>query len=141
MQNLKNLRNFLFFGVLLFLSSCVENSDNKFKEENLSLLIIKDKGIYHSNDKINLSVKIESSIFIGDVNLKIYGIYAKGNYKIESLKNIIIYPGKREISFEFTVPECYSCAGILPGVYNLTAELVKGEKTLKRETINLRIEQ
>lgn len=86
-------------------------------------------------------MKINSSIFIKDANLRVYGIYAKGRYKIESSKNIVIYPGKREISFEFIIPECYGCSGISPGIYNISVELIRAGEILKRDTINLRVEQ
>ncbi len=111
-----------------------------FIKENLTLSVSADKQIYHSGDKINVSVKIESSIFIEDAIVKVYGIYA-GSYRIEDTKDVIIYPGKRELSFAFTTPRCYGCSGISPGVYNLSVEVIYAGSVLKSKTINLTVEQ
>lgn len=140
MQNYKEI--FLIVVLFNFFNfCCIENSGNLNAEENLTLSIVTDKESYHPKEKMNISVKINSSIFIEDVNLRVYGIYAKGNYKIDSTKNVVLYPGKREVLFEFITPECYGCSGISPGIYNISVELIRAREILKRDTKNLRIEQ
>ncbi len=124
------------FSELKVATTTTENSP----KENLTLSVSADKQVYHSGDKINISVSIESSVFLEDTIVKVYGIHA-GEDRISDTQDVVIYPGKRELSFAFTTPRCYGCAGISPGVYNLSVEIVNAGNLLKSRTINVRIEQ
>jgi hypothetical protein len=106
-----------------------------------SLVLSTDKDLYHSGEPIKLSLEVFSSAEIPNAKVKFYGVNAKSRLRLsyETIKNIA--RGDNLITYDFIAPSCYGCAGVSPGTYQVTAEILQNNSSLANTTINIELRQ
>jgi hypothetical protein len=150
-MKITNVMIILLVISLIFLA--YENqSKTDFSEENyfkpmggetkrLILNLSSDKEIYHSSEEMELTTIIKTSTKLENLTVKVYGINDRGgSFRVSGERIVNIDPPGTTETFEFRMPSCYGCAGISPGEYKITMEIIqKGEiignysKTVKLE--------
>lgn len=106
----------------------------------INLSFSTDKELYHSNEIMKIKVFVNSEDEIKDTLVKVYGIMS-GYYRLNIEERRNLNKGLNEINFEYRTPSCTGCAGIRQGNYEITAELIYNDKTIKKETKNIEIRQ
>jgi len=95
------------------------------KEMKISMSILTDTETYHSGEYMEARVFTACNNDLDSVIVRIYGIKDKfGEYRINEEKVVRINSPGNETVFLVRMPSCYGCAGISPGEYNLTTELI-----------------
>ena len=85
-----------------------------------------DKGTYLSREQMLISLNISSRV-AANVTIDIKGI---GN-RLEISQERHLQAGNNNLTFTYTTPECYGCAGISPGMYNITAYITYDNNTIE----------
>lgn len=99
----------------------IENSG----EMKISMSILTDTETYHSGEFMEARVSTACDKDLDSAIVKIYGIKDKfGKYNINEEKIVQINSPGNETVFLVRMPRCYGCAGISPGEYEVTAELI-----------------
>ena len=95
----------------------------------VSMSIITDTETYHSGEFMEATVTIATGTDITSGIIRLYGIEnGMGDYEVdEEIPAEINSPGS-ETSFLVRMPRCYGCAGVSPGEYELTSELLYGNE-------------
>lgn len=99
-----------------------------------------DKQVYHSKEPMNITLDIYTS---GDTeaDIKVFGIKdRRNNYRLNRVEKRNLTSGINTISYSYTTPSCYGCAGINPGTKQITA-LVSCENITTNKTIEIQIER
>lgn len=105
-------------------------------ETNLLL----NREIFHSNELMNITVLIQSSTDLENAYLRVYGIKSR-TYRLEKTQTINLSEGLNAITVPYRTPRCTGCAGISPGGYEITADLIYENKTISSSTITVQIRQ
>ena len=103
------------------------------KHEPSITLFETDKKAYHSREKMNVTIELDSADYAQDAVLKVYGIYS-GRNRLDITRKIKLDKGVNRVTYEYTTPSCFGCAGINPGTYNITSELYVGDRLLDSAT-------
>ncbi|UCD07302.1 MAG: hypothetical protein JSW41_05785 [Candidatus Aenigmatarchaeota archaeon] len=91
----------------------------------ISMSILTDTETYHSGEFMEARVSTACDKDLDSVIVKIYGIKDRfGKYNINEEKIVQINSPGNETVFLVRMPRCYGCAGISPGEYEVTAELI-----------------
>lgn len=99
-----------------------------FLPPSVDVEITTDKEIYHSGDRMNITVSLESSKGVDNVDINIEGIKSnRGIYKISRSMNKNLTAGENNISFEYITPSCGPCSGINKGAYFINTTVSYGE--------------
>jgi len=99
-----------------------------------------DKETYHSNELMNITVAINSSSNLQEVNVRVYGINARV-YRIDKTEKRNLTIGTNTITLSYKTPRCYGCAGITPGTYQINANLTYNGNVIASTTKNVEIRQ
>jgi hypothetical protein len=100
-------------------------ADEKNGEPVVSMSVRTDTEAYRSGELMETVVNVACSEELGPVIVKLYGIKDRvGSYKVNDEKIIEIKPPGNETSFLVRMPRCYGCAGVEPGEYWITSEVV-----------------
>jgi len=87
-----------------------------------------DKKIYGSGEGMKTTVLVSGGS--GTATLRVFGVMDRGgSYRINSAKEVNLGGSSEEV-FDFRMPSCYGCAGVSPGDYIITAELVQDENQI-----------
>lgn len=116
--------------------SCIENKCMSFK-----INVSTDKELYKSGTTANITTTIESSGDLNNAVIKLYGIKAKGKYKLNKAANLNLTPGKNLKSGILTLPRCNKCVGINPGTYSIYADLVYNGTVISKSSKNIELRQ
>jgi hypothetical protein len=101
--------------------------------ENLviTMSILTDTETYHSGEYMEARVFTACNNDLDSVIVRIYGIKDNfGKYRINEEKIVRINSPGNETVFLVRMPSCYGCAGISPGEYNLTTELIYSDEVI-----------
>lgn len=98
-----------------------------------------DKELYHSGETITLNAFVESPFDI-NATLRFYGIYVN-RYRLDLTKTVSLNKGENNISFQYKAPNCYGCAGISPGTYEIKADLSYNGEVLAADSLDIEIRQ
>ena len=114
----------------------------RIREWNYDVLTKEVKVISFSTNKDSYeegeTAVIEAVIYSSerrDVVVKVHGI--KSNYGREYLtfeNATTLMRGENRISFSYTLPYCNRCAGLPPGIYSLSLELLENNTTIGMAT-------
>ena len=99
-----------------------------------------DKELYHSGEIIHMTYSIYSKVNLENVKVRFYGINAT-KYRLDQIKLVNITIGNNTINFDYVAPKCYGCAGIKPGMYNISAEVSYSNRTLTTVSKEIEIKQ
>ena len=115
---------------------CIES-----KCMNFNINISTDKELYISREISNITVTIESSDDLNNVTLKVYGIYAKSRYYLDTANAVNLTSGTNVNNIIYNLPSCTGCAGISPGTYKIYAETIYNSTTISNSTKDIEIRQ
>jgi hypothetical protein len=101
--------------------------------------IFLDKPLYHSGEKMAITVKINSQKRI-DANVNLYGIFA-GVYRLNQTQAVVLNPGANVVSFTYLSPPCNKCAGVAEGTYVISAEVLYNDDVIARDNKNVELKQ
>ena len=91
------------------------------------------KEVYSSKEELNITVVINSTLGVDGIEVRLYGIQARGRNWIDRTTAIDLNKGRNTLVFNETTPNCTSgCGGIYPGPYDLNIELWAGGKLLAK---------
>lgn len=95
-----------------------------------------DMQAYRSQEKMNITVGVESSVAEENATLRVYGIYS-GRNRLDITREIKLRGGVNRLYYEYITPSCFGCAGISPGPYNMTAELYVEDQLMDSEMTSI----
>jgi hypothetical protein len=98
-----------------------------------------NKPLYHSGEKMEISVKINSQKRL-DVNVNVYGIFA-GYYRMNQTQAVVINPGANVVSFSYPSPQCNKCAGVAEGTYVISVQVLYNDDVIARDNKNVELKQ
>jgi hypothetical protein len=104
--------------------------------------ITTDKGLYHSNEVMAITVTIASSGNLKNATIKFDGL--RDNYGRERLSHDLtadLPAGETNVTYDYNLPPCSICAGLSPGMYSFNVSLISGNSVLSNMTHSIRIEQ
>ncbi|MBU0649486.1 hypothetical protein KJ969_05330 [Patescibacteria group bacterium] len=96
--------------------------------------------VYHSRENMNITVVVNAGSAVENATLKVYGINSR-YYRLDQSRKLNLTYGANTISIDYATPQCFGCAGISPGRYNVTAELYVNEQAIDNRTIEIDIQQ
>lgn len=96
--------------------------------------------VFKSSQQMNITVAVNSEESIENAYVKVYGINSNRN-RLNELHNMNLSKGLQFISIVYTTPSCFGCAGITPGPYNITAELIINDELVDSKTVEIEIWQ
>jgi hypothetical protein len=135
----------VFMGIVISSASYMTgyitfgNIDNPFStlsgDMTVSISITTDTEIYHSGEYMEASISTASNKNLNSAIIKLYGIQNKiGSYEINEEQIVEIRAPGTETVFLATMPRCYGCAGVEPGQYELTAEIIYNNEIIASTT-------
>jgi hypothetical protein len=89
---------------------------------------------------MTFTVVLNSSDDLSYAKVSLRGIMA-GYYRIDEDNTVNLSRGTNTLSFQYRAPKCYGCSGILPGKYNVSAELFYYSKSLGKDTVRIDMKQ
>jgi hypothetical protein len=87
-----------------------------------------DRTLYRGGGDMEINVTIEADSKT-PVDVYVHGIKAGKTERLNALTNQVLERGRSIITFQYKLPECTGCAGIIPGNYTITAEVKANGKT------------
>jgi hypothetical protein len=99
-----------------------------------------DKGLYHSNELMDITVTVDSSSSLRDVDVRVYGINSR-YYRLDKTEKKDLDVGLNTIKFSYKTPPCTGCAGISPGTYQVSVDLIYNGNVLATATNDVEIRQ
>jgi hypothetical protein len=101
-----------------------------------------DKGLYHSNEVMTITVTITSSGNLTNATIKFDGL--RDHYGRERLSHDLttdLPTGEINLTYDYNLPSCSICAGLSPGMYSFKVSLIHDNSVLSNMTHSIRIEQ
>ena len=132
------MRNIILMLALIFLIGCKAEAIETSAINSITLDT--DKDIYHSNEIIHLTSKINSQTELNSAEIRFYGIDA-GGYRLDHTITQNLNKGDNIITFDYQAPRCYGCAGIKPGTYEITAIISYNHDILATTAVNTELRQ
>lgn len=140
----------VFLGIVISTASYMTgymtfgNIENPFTalsgDMTVSMSITTDTEVYHSGEYMEARVSTASNRDIESAIIKLYGIQNRaGSYKINEEQIVEIKAPGEETVFLAAMPRCYGCAGVEPGQYELTAELIYNNEIIASTTKTLEL--
>jgi len=124
-----------FFVGLKFPRKLTGSSSN-IRIESIKL----DKDEYESGDLVNIKISIYSPTSLENTDITLIGLTSKyGRNYINLKKNIDLKSGYNSIEFSSKLPHCGTCVGVLPGSYEIKAEISHGGKLLSFASTTLEL--
>lgn len=103
--------------------------DRSFQESEipeLTLNLSSDREIYHSSEEMQLEATIKAETNAENLTVKVYGIKdSAGRFRVKGERVVNVDPPGTTETFVFRMPSCYGCAGVSPGDYDITFEVLK----------------
>lgn len=133
----------IFMAALLISLSLMSNhARDGFTEGGLlSIGIAADKSVYHSSEEMELTSTIGTDTRVGNLTIRVYGIKDRGGrYRINGERLIDIAPPGKTETFTFSMPSCYGCAGVSPGEYEITMEIIRNNETIGNDSVTVVLE-
>jgi len=114
----------------------------KIQEEPIiSMSILTDTEIYQSGEYMEARVSTACNKDLDSVIIRFYGIKDRsGRYRINEEMVVQINSPGNETVFLVKMPKCYGCAGISPGEYEMTTELVYDDEILGNASKTITLE-
>ena len=127
--------------LLLLLAACTAQSRDTINSDSIdSVSVSTDKPLYHSGEIIKLSVKLDSPSDMNNVTLKYYGILS-GSYRLSKSQIVDVKKGENNYSLDYVAPNCFGCAGISPGTYDVSVDVIYADRTVGTGTLGIEIRQ
>ncbi len=102
---------------------------------SVSMSIATDTEIYHSGEYMEARVSTASNRDMESAIIKFYGIQNRvGSYEVNEEQIVKIKAPGKETTFLVTMPRCYGCAGVEPGAYEMTVELIYNNQIISSST-------
>jgi hypothetical protein len=141
----ETMKQILFLIALILIAGCTSVAQMQINEPKTVPSIEKinlktDKDLYHSGEIIHIEAKISSEMALSNATVRFYGIYAS-RYRLDQTKTSDLTIGENIVILDFTAPRCYGCAGISPGTYQISVDVVYGNETLANVTKDIEIRQ
>ena len=138
------MKKIIFLVLVLFILGC-EIEDVDVNEpitiasiDSVSLSL--DKDLYHSGEIIHMGATINSEVALENVSIRFYGIEAS-RYRLDITEITDLKLGENTVVFDYKAPSCYGCAGIRPGTYQISADVIYDEEVLSTSTVDIEIRQ
>ncbi|MBD3359619.1 MAG: hypothetical protein GF365_02840 [Candidatus Buchananbacteria bacterium] len=149
---MKKIFLILFFILInsILITGCTnQNSNNNnqpintYPAANVDIQLKTDQEIYHSREKISLTVEILSDQNLNDVIITAQGITNSVNRSYFNQSKIINLQknSRQQIKFSQILPNCNSCSGLRPGNYNINVSINKQGQNLGQNNILIKTQQ
>ncbi|MCC7571364.1 hypothetical protein KO465_08605 [Candidatus Micrarchaeota archaeon] len=96
-----------------------------------------DKSLYHSAEKMNLVIDVQSNVDATNVSLACSGI--QNRFKYSKIVNLSF--GINEFETSYTLPRCNVCGGIKQGTHEIKCSVSKGDDATVEKTLEIEIKQ
>lgn len=108
----------------------------------VSMSIQTDTEVYHSGEFMEAKIYTACNRDIDSAVLRIYGVKDRsGKYRVNEERIVEISPPGNETAFMVRMPQCYGCAGIEPGEYEIACELIYGDGVIGNATKTIKLEK
>lgn len=103
--------------------------------------LVSTKSLYQNNEKITLAAKIKSDNPVENLTVHIYGLKdKKDRYLLDQTRNVNLSVGQDDsIQFVYRLPNCFSCAGLSSGPYQIKLEVIKNNSVLDAATAEINL--
>lgn len=118
-------------------------SDPVEVKSNVIIQAIADKSVYHSNERIALSITLKSDQILSGVTVVARGVESRyGTIYVNETQTVDVRADSSEaITFVSILPECSSCSGIEPGDYTIDVTATHEAKTLATDQLTINLQQ
>jgi uncharacterized protein (DUF58 family) len=101
-----------------------------------------DKDRYHSNEVMNITISVHADRTMDNTTLSIEGIQDRfGRMRLSKTLPASLSAGPANITYDFRLPSCSSCAGLLPGTYEINVTLFRNGAVLSNMTQSVKLEK
>jgi hypothetical protein len=101
-----------------------------------------DKNLYHSNEIMKIAISLSARGPAENATIKLSGIQDKyGNFRLEKELPVTLSSGSNTVIYDYQLPSCSSCAGLLPGSYPIEVQLVRNGTVVANATHSIQLEQ
>ena len=101
-----------------------------------------DRDLYHSGDIMTITISISASGQMDNTTVRLEGIEdRRGNAHLTHDIPANLSWGPNTFFYEYALPHCSSCAGILPGDYDILVTLEKDSEILDTANLTVTLEQ
>lgn len=141
MKELKIL--IIIFIIIIILGACfifltpyfqVDVSFNPTKEPlpKIEAKLSTSRILYQNNERVSFEAKLKASRSATNVTLHLYGLKGKKDrFLIDESKSVNLEAGKENsVIFGARLPNCFSCAGLATGSYQIKLEVIKNNKII-----------
>jgi hypothetical protein len=117
----------------------IEN-DTKIPAGEYSMAIYTDRQVYPADSKVNITVNITVPEDMENSEVRFFGIRNRyGSYRVKKDIDTDLVKGLNTLGTWDYVPACSTCAGISPGVFNITAVLEYHDRQVINATVSINI--
>lgn len=101
-----------------------------------------DKDLYHSKERMNITVLASSQGDMSNTTLRIRGIQSRdGDFQLDKEIPVNLSPGLNTLVYGHQLPSCSSCSGLSAGTYQIEAELIHDGMIASNMTHSFKLEQ
>jgi hypothetical protein len=101
-----------------------------------------DRNLYHSGDIMTITVSLSASGQMDNTTVRLEGIEdRRGKAHLTHHIPVNLSWGPNTFFYEYELPQCSSCAGILPGDYDILVTLMRDSEILDTANLTVMLEQ
>lgn len=101
-----------------------------------------DKDLYHSNEKMNITITVNSAGNMDNTTARIEGIRDdSGKLRISHEMPANLSAGPNVIFYEYKLPSCSHCSGIEEGTYEVNVTLIRNGVPVSNMTRSVELRQ
>lgn len=139
----KHIKRLITAGVLICMAVMLTGCVSELITESVEIEnVTTDKGTYHSNEIMNITVMLKSATDVSGVYANVSGVTNKRGKNLlfkETTTNLT--RGLNNVTFTYKMPACSSCSGIDPGTYYFNTSVVYDNVTVANATCSVVLKQ
>jgi len=115
---------------------------NVAQDLSINLSLSTDKTAYHSKENIILTVKLKSNQDVSGVLIKAEGIQGRSAKYFSQSQTVNLENNQENtLALTSTLPSCSACAGISPGDYTITTQVLSNNTIINQKSIAINLQQ
>jgi len=101
-----------------------------------------DKDLYHSNEKMNITIMVNSAGNMDNTTARIEGIRDDdGKFRIKHDMPANLSEGSNVLVYEYKLPSCSKCSGLGEGTYQVNVTLIRNGVPVSNMTHSVELKQ
>ena len=101
-----------------------------------------DKDLYHSNEKMNITIMVNSAGDMSNTTARIQGILdSDGKMRISHDMPANLSAGPNILMYQYKLPSCSKCSGLEEGTYQVNVSLIRNGALVSNMTHSFELRQ